>query len=325
MTFTIRPFAYTEADYEGIAAVELAIFPDNPDLVADFKHHDETRNPDYFYRRVVVEQGGEIVAYANYGQMHWAAEAAAYSMGIYVHPAAEGNGVGTAVYAHILAELRGCDPPPARLYTFTREDKPRAMRFLQERGFEIGMRWIASTLDVARFDAAAYAPLAARLAAAGVDIVPLPALRAQDPDWAHKLYELDWACTQDEPQPTPPKKLPFADYERQFLNNPSLTDWLVAVVNDEYVGMTQLYKGTDDAMRRTGFTGVVRGWRRRGLATLLKVRAIAAAQQQGVALIRTGNEAHNPMLALNRQLGFEDVVVQVSMQKEMGTEGATAS
>jgi RimJ/RimL family protein N-acetyltransferase len=55
----------------------------------------------------------------------------------------------------------------------------------------------------------------------------------------------------------------------------------------------------------TGMTGVDREYRRRGLATGLKVLAIARAREMGYRSIRTFNDSTNaPMLAINRKLGF---------------------
>jgi GNAT superfamily N-acetyltransferase len=73
-----------------------------------------------------------------------------------------------------------------------------------------------------------------------------------------------------------------------------------------YVGMTSLiYNQVDPAIANTDLTGVVRGYRRQGIATALKVHAISAAKAQGVRRIDTMNNETNPMLELNVRLGFK--------------------
>ena len=80
--------------------------------------------------------------------------------------------------------------------------------------------------------------------------------------------------------------------------------------------MTQLLRTEDPTRLKTGFTGTIRSYRRRGIATLLKVHAIQYAQQIGAQLIRTGNEEHNPMYALNQRLGFKDLTTDLAFEKQ---------
>jgi GNAT superfamily N-acetyltransferase len=70
----------------------------------------------------------------------------------------------------------------------------------------------------------------------------------------------------------------------------------------------------------TGTTGVLRQYRRRGLATTLKLRAIRYALDNPAAngtipAIRTGNEENNPMLDLNKQRGFVEESAYVSFAR----------
>jgi hypothetical protein len=48
----------------------------------------------------------------------------------------------------------------------------------------------------------------------------------------------------------------------------------------------------------------VRPYRRRRIATALKLRTIDYAQRRGARTIETSNEEHNPMYQLNLRLGF---------------------
>ena len=51
-------------------------------------------------------------------------------------------------------------------------------------------------------------------------------------------------------------------------------------------------------------TGVLRAYRRKGIATALKLRGIAFTQAHNIPLLITHNKNHNPMLQLNLKLGF---------------------
>ena len=182
------------------------------------------------------------------------------------------------------------------------------------------MRWIISTLDVPQFDVSQFAPLRQKIADDGIEIRPLPKQIKQDPHWQEALWELDWALTQDEPLPYEPQKLTLSEFIKKHIEGPAVIHnaWYVALENGRYVGMTQLERNESDPTRySTGFTGVVRSHRRRGLATALKTYAIEYAQQQGIQIIRTGNEENNPMYALNQQLGFTDLTANIAFEKHL--------
>ena len=94
--------------------------------------------------------------------------------------------------------------------------------------------------------------------------------------------------------------------------------WFIALDGDRYVGMAVLFKDLGDRQRlQAGFTAVHRDYRRHGIATALKLRTIAFAQQYGAAQITTGNEEHNPMYQINLRLGFQPLPAKVAFQKEI--------
>lgn len=318
----IRNFNPTDPEYDAIALVEKAVWPDNFDTAATFKRQDETRDPQHIFQRFVAEQNGRIVAFAHHRHMHWTPQPGYYRINVDVHPDLQRQGIGTAVYDHIMGALRDCHPVPEKLFAYTRADKPHALRFLENRGFSVVMRWIVSILDVTAFRLEDFSALEGKLAAQGLQILALPELAQQDPDCEEKVYEMDWECTLDEPQPVTPQKPTLMQYRKQYLDNPDLLQdaWYVAVDNGRYVGMTQFYCSSAPLTLKSGFTGVVRSHRRRGVATWLKLHGIAYAQKRGIAKIRTGNEEHNPMYALNQQLGYEDLTVTLSLRKEWSSQ-----
>jgi mycothiol synthase len=71
-------------------------------------------------------------------------------------------------------------------------------------------------------------------------------------------------------------------------------------------------------MAATGYTGVLRAYRGRGVATALKVAAVQWARARGMAYIYTGNDLTNaPMLAINSQLGFEPLPASAQLVKHL--------
>jgi mycothiol synthase len=66
-------------------------------------------------------------------------------------------------------------------------------------------------------------------------------------------------------------------------------------------------------------TGVLREFRRRGLARLAKLTTIRWAVEHGITAMFTGNDTENAaMLALNEELGFEPRILHQDYVKEVG-------
>lgn len=147
----------------------------------------------------------------------------------------------------------------------------------------------------------------------------LPQLQKQDPHWLEKLYELEWQLTLDEPLPYTPQKIPIEQYKKLVVDNPRviLPSWMVAVNQSEVIGLSLLEEGSAPGGLSTGFTGVYRDYRRRGLATAMKVCTIDYAKDAGYTFIRTGNEENNPMLALNQKLGFKEITARLAFEKRL--------
>ena len=126
---------------------------------------------------------------------------------------------------------------------------------------------------------------------------------------------------QDEPLPYAPKKIPVEQFQKQFVENPNVLPegWVVAVENGRYIGNSSLEKGSQPGGISTGFTGVLRDYRRRGLATALKALTMDWAKQAGYQFIRTGNEENNPMLTLNKKLGFQEVTASLAFEKKLSS------
>lgn len=318
--FLIRSFEPTDAEYDAVAAIERAVWPDTSKTADIFRHRDASHDPQYLFQRLVIPVNDEIIAFAEYGETAWSYEPGKYYFGIAVHPHYERRGIGSVAYDHIVSALRRREPKPQLLVTHTREDKPQSIRFLEKRRFQSVMRWIISELDLATYDDARFAGLEEKLCAQGIQIRPLPDLQSSDSDWQHKIWELDWALTLDEPLPSPPTKRPFQQFLQQEFEDPNFwpQGWFIALDRGRYVGMSQINQNEADPEQfRTGFTGVARGYRRRGIATALKLRAIDVARQAGAKSVRAGNEESNPMYQINVQLGFQMVTASVAYEKTL--------
>jgi GNAT superfamily N-acetyltransferase len=314
----VRPFAYTDADYEGTVAIDNAILPDHPASVEDRRYQDKARDPDRLFVPMVAHTDDQIVAHAIYMKPPWLAGDDKVFIDVRVHPDQQQQGIGGWLYNIIMDQLEPLQPK--LLLAITREDLTETTAFLEKRGFTLKMREQRSRLDLTTFDPAPFQDYLDRVSSARIAITTAQNLLANDPDAERKLYELDWKAFQDVPSPEPLDRLPFEEWRKRLLGSPSfLPDaWFIALDGDDYVGLTNMWKDSSNPARLyTGLTGVVRSHRRRGIAVALKVHALNAAKQKGVEYTETENEENNPMYQLNVRLGFKPLPAWVEYHKSL--------
>jgi GNAT superfamily N-acetyltransferase len=326
--YSIRLFNPIDDEYAAIVAIYNAVWPDERQhSVEMWRDNDDEWPATALHQRYVAEYDGRIVGMGACWEQYWQHQPGTVHIDFHVHPDHGGGGVDELLYNIILDFLLGQTPPPKILATRAREDRLESARFLQERGFTPVMRSPKASLKVADFDVQCFQSLRGKLAAQGIDILTLSELIARDVNWKHRLYELRWAIIQDVPSVEPHTRPSFSEFENMVLEDPALDEeaWFVAV--DEHldpslptgsiVGMSNLWIN-DPAHQRldTGLTGVLKEYRRRGIATALKVCTVEFAHQLGAQTIETANEENNPMFDINLRLGFQPKAAWVSYRKE---------
>ncbi|HRW10328.1 MAG TPA: GNAT family N-acetyltransferase [Caldilineaceae bacterium] len=320
---TIRPFEPTDQEYATRVAIHNAVWPAEPTTIDYMRFRDRVWPQEYFIQRLVAEVNGQIVATANYCETHWSYRPGKYDIRINVHPDHQGQGIGRAIYDHMMAELAKRPGTLTMLTSLTQEDRPAVIRFLTNRGFQQQMRFPSSALAVDQFDPTPFAGAVHRMTTRGIHIATLAELQQRDPDWQAHVWELDCTCTLDEPLPDAFSPPTLAQYIAEELETPSFLPeaWFMALDGDRYVGMAVLYKDfADPDHLQAGFTAVRREYRRLGIATALKLRAIDFAKQYGAKRITTGNEEHNPMYQINLRLGFQPLPAKLAFQKELPSD-----
>jgi GNAT superfamily N-acetyltransferase len=321
--FAIRPFDGSDEDYQAIVDVWNAAFPDEITNAETRRHHDETRQKQFLFERLIGEMDGTPVMNASYGEDEWSHFPGKYRLSIQVVPEYRRMGFGRATYDYIWDRIKDRDPAPKALTAYAREDDPDSMRFVEKRGFRVAQRNQYSKLDVRSFDASPFEETLRRVDESEVDVRSFGELMAEDEGALRKAYEAGWEFLQDVPFPDPIQKMPFEQYMSEVEGPWGMPkSWFMAVDGGRYVGMSQLWLIPAQPRRlQTGLTGVSRTHRRRGIATALKVRAIAGAKELGFETIRTDNEEKNPMYLLNVRLGFKPIPSWLSYKNELRKTG----
>ncbi|WP_309723223.1 GNAT family N-acetyltransferase [Armatimonas sp.] len=316
---TIRPDSLSDADYAARVLIGNTCFPDYVDTVEELRFSDAHRDPKIKWARFLAEVDGQPVATGGYGQSMDMYHPQKFGVNVNVLPEFQGQGIGKALYEHALAALAPHNPILIR--SNAREDKERSVRFLTDRGFTEAMRDWESRLALATFDPTLLAEAAQKAQDAGITVHSVAELSKSVPDWKQRLKELDWTITLDMPTTDTLTDPGFEHFEKTTLGNPSfLPDaWFIALDGDHWVGESALWKSEGDPeILYVGATGVRREYRRKGIATALKLAATGWAKDAGKREVRTWNAQENrAMLSINEAMGFEKIPAWISYEKKL--------
>ena len=327
--YSTRLFNPTNEEYAAIAAIYRAAWPDERQFpVESWRENDDEWPTTALNQRFVVKEGEHIMGMGACYEKYWQHQPGTVHIDFHIHPDHADQRVDQLLYDAILEFLRNQTPPPEIIATEAREDRPERLQFLQERHFQPTMRSPKASLRIANFDGRRFQGLRQKIAAEGIHIYTLSELYEREADWKQKLHKLRWIIIQDVPSVEPPTRPSLAEFEKMILDDPALNGdaWFIAVDETEeaspqaapFVGMSNLWLNDPTHKRLdTGLTGVLRGYRRRGIATALKVCTIAFAQRLGAQTIETDNEENNPMFDLNLMLGFQPKAAWISYRKEL--------
>jgi GNAT superfamily N-acetyltransferase len=121
----------------------------------------------------------------------------------------------------------------------------------------------------------------------------------------HRLYSLNQSLSASIPIDEPEDFPQFNPYVERRLSGEGFphTGIILAVANQEWIGMTQISFDTDHAF--VEMTGVLPAYRRQGIAQALKLLSLRFARQNGYMDVQTLNDLGNkPMLVVNEKAGF---------------------
>ncbi len=200
------------------------------------------------------------------------------------------RGVGTELFRALSARARG-DGRTA-LTMPARHDDVDTQTYLGKRGFVEVLRMRESVLDLAGATGHFDPPAGIELVVFSIELEPT-------------VYVAALEIEPDIPAADGVEIGTFDDWRAQELSSQVLRDCsFVAVWHGEVVGYATLHAG-DNEEGHHAMTGVVRAWRRRGVALALKQAQIDAARRRGLRRLRTANATENPMLQVNERLGYE--------------------
>lgn len=313
----IRPFKFTNADYETVVNLRNRLYPDNPSTVEIWKHNDTVRRQDPSYHFFLAENNaGELQAFVQCSLNSPQSKKLAF--GLIAQADAWHNGTAAGLIGRVTAV--GAKLSAEKLVCKVQENDHDRFQFLQNAEFIQVMRYPISALNVRSFKTKPFKQTLEQVQHNGIEIKQPAAGWEHAPDWQRLIYELDWQLMLDVPSHEPRTKKSLDTFLKEEIHHPNAwpESYFIAWDGADPVGLTCFVKrGGRSEVVSTALTGVTRGYRRQGIATALKIRSIKFAQQFGIKTILTNNEQHNPMFKLNKQLGFLQKPAWIDLERAL--------
>ena len=315
----IRPFNQTSEDYTALVHIINIIWGEPFVTVNNLKDGDADYEAPMIHRRFVAEVNNQMVGYGAFAHNPKFYDPQRFWLRLDVLPDFQRQGIGSQLYDYMLEQLQ-TKFDANELHMRTTTSRPHSLQFLKKRGFEEGTREPQSRLDLTAFDWQSFAGLAEKITDEGIEIRVLSDLLAEDGDALFKVYELHQAVVNDVPEPADHTRVTFESWQEGYSTaNPYYIPEanFMALHNGKYVGLASLWGLLSENKLYTGVTGVLLDYRRKGLATALKLQTIAFAQAQDKQAIMTSNNSENPMLQINRTLGFQIYDTTIKLVKKL--------
>lgn len=260
-----------------------------------------------------AEQDGAVVGYADLLQQFWTDTAGAFHASVVVHPDRWRQGIGGALYRHLADAMpvQGAE----RVYAEIGEDRPQSLAFAAQRGFkETGIVARMSRLTVPEASLDGYVQLRGKLEGEGIRVATVAELGRDNDQLLREVHAVGIKYSED--IPSSEAFTMGYDQWREFLETfpgMSMDAIFVAMAGSTVIGTANLQREGADSAYNSG-TGILREYRGRGVARLLKYRQIEWARDHGIQSLYTGNDINNPrMFDINVRLGYQPLPSRIEV------------
>ncbi len=318
----IKKFTETDFEFTEIARLYNMVSHDDKEHVDDLKDAWAIRDQSLIRDRLFLYKESMVIGYLGYGQGRGENKQNCY-FNIFLDPDYNGNGYRKLLYAEMLKEVRAFNCNRLYMSIYEHENYDESKKLLINNGFKNDFKVRESSLDLGSVVLDEYSSLIGKLDSKGIQFYDAKNEMKDFPDHYQKLEELMWDYFQDMPMPEGINhtRMPFD----QFMKHQNRFEkklygiQIIAVDGEKYIGATDIYvrSKSDPYKAWTGSLGVLRKYRRQGIATALKVKAFETLCKKGVKTVRTDNEENNPMYLINVALGFTPEPYSLEYQKEI--------
>lgn len=318
----IKNFTATDKEFQELCKIDNLVNHDSIDHPDDDKNNWENRDKNLFRERLLLYKDNKLIGVIYFSQGRGKNNRTCFYT-LNLNPKYNNNGYRKLLYRAMLKEVEkiNCNLIHTSIY-----DHPNYIehkKLLDEENFTLVQINREYSCDIRKIDFLKYSTLIKKLELEGISFYDSKSELKNWPDHYKKLEELTWVCEKDIPIPNNIHRYrePFdefiknqLDYEKNYY-----AVEIIAVKNDNYIASTDLeyYPKSEPHKAWTGSLGVLRQFRRKGIATALKIKAIEKLLQKGITEIRTDNEENNPMYKINEKLGFKPVPFSMDYSKKI--------
>jgi GNAT superfamily N-acetyltransferase len=262
------------------------------------------------------------VGYARIGTYRYVINAERVQCTVRVIPSHQRQGIATALIPYLADWLK---QRPIRevwaqidLLSSGEPFSPAGERLSEKYGLEPRESRFESVLDTSHVDESTRQQAVQHCAEHGIVITSAsPEFQAANPDWEHKLYELDCLCMVDEPTEQGGELPPFETWRAEFLLGQDPEGFVVALDGDRFVGLS-IHWVEDDRLL-VAATGVHPQYRRNGIARAMKLVGASFGHARAKNLRAFNAGANTSIVELNKRLGFQRVSGQMYWRLRLET------
>ncbi|HYF80950.1 MAG TPA: GNAT family N-acetyltransferase [Symbiobacteriaceae bacterium] len=298
--FILRP--YVESDMHRIVEIVNAQ-SEAQTTVEEGLRIERQRSPEDKVLRLMATTADGAIAGTGLGYSGIGTKPDEFGIKIRVDQPYQQQGAGRALYQAI--EAWAIAQGATRLAAGVREVHEDALAWARRRGYEVEHHIFRSRLPLADWNAAAFAPYVEQTKAAGIRFSSFAAEITGEASY-ERCYDFIGRLMDDIPGALGRNRAPYERWRNNFRTRPEMdpAGWIMAIDGNRWVGLSSVVRRPDEGYF-TGFTGIEREYRGRGIALALKVVSLEYARSIGAREIFTSNHSVNaPMLAINRKLGY---------------------
>ncbi len=318
----IKSWNETFADAQKMCNLENLIahdyIPDPQEIMKNWA----VRDTNYYRDKLIAYKEDEAVGCIHIIQGRKENNHIAY-FDMYVHPLYQHQGIGTKIFNEFVKRVKNVACTHVHSYVYDHPNWDSGKAFLLKNGFEHLSTNREYELSLQQADFSKFKPIVNEVKAQGFTFLEPTVDGVSSTEHYEKLEELRWAYFKDMPYPEgiiptrPDYDLWLKEHKIFEAENYGI-ELIVVSPNGEYVGCTKLstYR-TEPEKCWTDNLGVRSNFRRKKLATALKIEALSRLKKRGFKKIRTDNEENNPMYKINVRLGFDPVPFSLEYMKAL--------
>ena len=308
----IRTFTETDEEFKELARVDNLVNHDCIDHPDDDKNNWKIRDKSLIRDRLLLYNNDKLIGALYYSQGRDENNRTCFYV-LHLDPTYNHKGYRELLYNKMLEKVVKFNCNKLLTHIYEHPNYKEHQKLLISSGFKLVQTNREYSCDIRKVDTKEYQSLIEKLEAEGIKFYDS---KEEMMNWSNhlkKLEELEWTYAQDFPIPKGIKhtRPPFDQFMKRsldFYKNCYGVE-IVAVKDGQYIGSTnvEVYSKTEPHKGWTGGLGVLKKFRRKGIATAIKIKVIEALLKKGVTEIRTDNEENNPMYKINIELGFQPV------------------